>query len=398
MLHTEKSYLIENVNIVRENEIINDANILVENGIIKSITQAASITQAKNNCAVEEKALKDFSVFDAGGKFAGTALCDMHIHGAGGFDTASFDRKKNLEGMANFLASRGITSFQPTIVADLETLHEVCDAISESDVLKKCVSGVYMEGPFIAPEKKGGLPAECIHSCSDTKFLEEILSVQYNGKPLIRTMTLAPELENAEKISAMLDDAGVKVAWGHSAAFLENLKNQPHTNTNVHITHLFNAMNGIDHRKPGLAAVPFLPEYKNATFELICDTVHVKPEILSLVVNSLGTERLCVISDAMSGAGLGAGETTYLGKQVVCDGKASYYKESGTLIGSAALICDTARDLCKSNNLSIKDFFRIASSNPKKILGTAESGKIAEGNKADIILVDDDFNITDVFF
>lgn len=392
MLHTEKSYLIENVNIVRENEIINDANILVENGIIKSITQA------KNNSAVEKKSPKDFSVFDAGGKFAGTALCDMHIHGAGGFDTASFDRKKNLEGMANFLTSRGITSFQPTIVADLETLREVCDAISESDVLKKCVSGVYMEGPFIAPEKKGGLPAECIHSCSDTKFLEEILSVQYDGKPLIRTMTLAPELENAEKISAMLDEAGVKVAWGHSAAFLESLKNQPRTNTNVHITHLFNAMNGIDHRKPGLAAVPFLPEYENATFELICDTVHVKPEILSLVVNSLGTERLCVISDAMSGAGLGAGETTYLGKQVVCDGKASYYKESATLIGSAALICDTARDLCKSNNLSIKDFFRIASSNPKKILGTAENGKIAEGNRADIILVDDDFNITDIFF
>lgn len=398
MLHTEKSYLIKNVNIVRENEIINDANILVENGIIKSITQAASSTQAKNNCAAEKKVLKDFSVFDAGGKFAGTALCDMHIHGAGGFDTASFDRKKNLEGMANFLASRGITSFQPTIVADLETLREVCDAFSESDVLKKCVSGVYMEGPFIAPEKKGGLPAECIRSCSDTKFLRDILAVQYNGRPLIRTMTLAPELENAEKISAMLDEAGVKVAWGHSAAFLENLKNQPRTNTNVHITHLFNAMNGIDHRKPGLAAVPFLPKYKNATFELICDTVHVKPEILSLVVNSLGTERLCVISDAMSGAGLGEGETTYLGKQVVCDGKASYYKESGTLIGSAALICDTARDLCKSNNLSIKDFFRIASSNPKKILGTAESGKIAEGNRADIILVDSDFNITDVFF
>lgn len=419
MTHNEKTFLIKNAKIFGHD---NCDTIFVRNGVVESIS--SGLPQNSHSSA------SDVPVFDAAKKFAGTGLCDMHIHGAGGFDTASPDRRKNLEGMATFLASRGITTFQPTIVADLQTLREISDALEQSEILRRHVSGVYMEGPFIAPEKKGGLPAECIHAPSDTEFLRDVLAVQYNGKPLVQTMTVAPELQGAEKITAMLNEAGVKVAWGHSAAFLENVppsaqatpaqaqtpvpaqtapqspqrtsqvaplaKTAP-AQTAPHITHLFNAMNGLDHRHPGLATVPFLREYKDATFELICDTVHVKPAMLSLVINALGTERLCVISDAMSGAGLGAGETTYLGKQVVCDGKASYYKDSGTLIGSAAIIADTTRDLCHANALSAEDFFRMASVNPRRVLGIHDRD-IAVGSRAEIILVDDDLNITDVFF
>lgn len=390
--HDDKNYLITHANVVAENGILEDAAIVVRDGVIEKVFGKEQISNNANSFSTQTK---DLQVFDAGKKFAGPALFDMHIHGAGGFDTASFDRKKNLEGMANFLATRGITTFQPTIVADLQTLREIHDALEQSEILQNHVSGVYMEGPFIAPEKKGGLPADCIHDCGDIDFLQQILSIEYNSKPIIQTMTLAPELHGAEKIAAMLDEAGVKIAWGHSAAFLENLPKPERKK--AHLTHLFNAMNGLDHRHPGLATVPFLSEYSDATFELISDTVHVKSAMLSLVVNSLGTNRMCVISDAMSGAGLGAGETLYLGKEVVCDGKASYYKESGTLIGSASLISDTGRDLCVSNSLGAIDFFRVASTNPCRVVGLSDRGTISEGKRAHIILADEALNITDVF-
>ncbi len=387
MVHNEKNYVIVHADIVTGTDrgIVRDGVIRVEDGVIREVRGPAGQEPPRRGEG-------DIPVFDACGKYAGPGLADMHIHGCGGFDTASPDRKTCLEGMASFLAERGITTFQCAAVADMQTLCDIRSALEGSPYLAYHMCGVYTEGPFICPEKKGGLPAESIRPFT-VPYMDEILSVSYEGRPLVKTMTIAPELEGAQTAFRILREAGVKTAWGHSGAYADMLTPRE----GAHITHLFNAMNGLDHKRPGLAVVPFLDAYRGATFELIADTVHVNPFMLEFTLNTLGTDRLCLISDAMSAGGLGPGESVYLGREVVCDGMCSRYKDTGVLIGSAMLISETARGLCGAGLAGVEDCFRIASSNPCRVLGLRDRGTIAEGMRADIVFTDSSFTVTDVF-
>jgi N-acetylglucosamine-6-phosphate deacetylase len=173
-------------------------------------------------------------------------------------------------------------------------------------------------------------------------------------------MTIAPELQGSEELSSILEQNNIVVAYGHSDCPLDAL----HPRAKNHLTHLFNAMSGIDHKRPGLAAMPFVRDYNHATYELVCDEVHVHPSVIDLTINSLGTERLCLISDAMSLAGMGVGEGLYLGKQMYSNGKACYYRDSDILIGSAMLISNSAQNLFHKNLLDKQSFFQVASENP----------------------------------
>ncbi len=333
-------------------------------------------------------------IIDAGGAYLGPGLIDMHIHGCGGHDTGEEDLQSALESMADFLCQRGITSFQPAVFPSVEIMAKAQAALESSPLAAYHVCSIYNEGPFIALEKKGGLPAESLRSFT-ADYMEQLLSFRHpeTNRPLLRTMTVAPELEGADEAWKMAESAGARVAWGHSASYADMLP----ANKGVHLTHIFNAMNGIDHRRPGLAIVPFLKQYQDATYELIADTVHVNQQTMEFLIHSLGTERLCLISDAMAAAGMGPGESVYLGRQVVCDGKVSRYKEGNILIGSAMLTHDTGRQLVEAGLIDVAGFFRIASTNPARVLGLADRGAIEVGRRADLVLLDKELRVREVF-
>ncbi|WP_041384669.1 amidohydrolase family protein [Sphaerochaeta pleomorpha] len=206
-------------------------------------------------------------------------------------------------------------------------------------------------------------------------------------------MTIAPELQGSEELSSVLEQNNIVVAYGHSDCPLEALKPRDKN----HLTHLFNAMSGIDHKRPGLAAMPFVRDYSHATYELICDGVHVHPSVIDLTINSLGTERLCLISDAMSLAGMGTGEGLYLGKQIYSNGKACYYSDSDILIGSAMLISESAKNLVHKSLLDKRSFFQVACENPLRVLSQTDRGRIKPGYKADLVMLSSDTEIQEVF-
>ena len=389
MTHYKTDYAIIHAEILAGSQphTIHEGGILVAQGKIQEIfpdsQQAAA--QARQ---------QGLEIIDAQGAWLGPGLIDMHIHGCGGTDTGQEDLQTALETMAQFMSQRGITSFQPAVFPSVETMERAQTALEASRTAAYHVASVYNEGPFIAPEKKGGLPAESLRPFT-ADYMARLLSFRHpaTGRPLLGTMTVAPELEGADTAWEMAKEAGTRVAWGHSAAYADGLPRRQC----VHLTHLFNAMNGIDHRRPGLAIVPFLRHYQDATYELIADTVHVNQLTMEFLIRSLGTERLCLISDAMAAAGMGPGESVYLGRQVVCDGRVSRYKEGNILIGSAMLIHDTGRQLVEAGLLDVADFFRIASVNPARVLGLTDRGAVEVGHRADLVLLDKELKVQAVF-
>lgn len=334
MVHYEVDYSISHALAYTDGVLLPDATIVVEQGIVRYVGK------------LEQDMVQHLKQYDAKGNLVGPGLVDMHIHGCGGFDSTRGNLQENLEGMALFLAGKGITSFQLAVVMDLDLLDQIKKAMDRSAFLSSHLLGVYVEGPFIAPEKKGGIPSSGIRTF-DREYLEKVLSIKCGRKPLVTSMTIAPELQGSEVLSSMLEQNNTVVAYGHSDCPLDAL----HPRDKNHLTHLFNAMSGIDHKHPGLAAMPFVRNFSHATYELVCDEVHVHPSVIDLTINSLGSERLCLISDAMSLAGMGAGEGLYLGKQMYSNGKTCYYRDSDILIGSAMLISESAKNLFHKNLL-----------------------------------------------
>jgi len=376
----KSSYLLVNARVISGNEELSDATILVERGIITRISRQSETPPAK---AVP--------IIDAQGRTAGPGLVDMHLHGAGGVDISEGEVQANLLHMADFLEARGITSFQPAMVMDLDRLLSIQQALQENDRIAHKIPGVYVEGPFLNERRRGGIPMDNIEDFSRTR-LEAILAIKAHGRPIVRTMTFAPELKGSDTIQQLLEEAGVTPAWGHSEAYCDDVRDC----VPCHLTHCFNAMPGIDHRKPGLALLPFLRKNSAMTFEIIADGVHINPALLDFICSHAAENQVCLISDAMKSAGLGAGESLYLGQKVWCDGRVSRYQDTGVLIGSAMLISDTAQELYARGWLDARAFFQIASTNPARVLGMADRGILEVGKLADIVLCEEDMKISTV--
>jgi N-acetylglucosamine-6-phosphate deacetylase len=380
MLHRERDYAITNATVYTRGTLLPNTTIVVEQGLI---------TYVGNDDAAPVHGLKQF---DAKGSLVGPGLVDMHLHGSGGFGAIKGTIQENLEGLALFLAEKGITSFQLALVTDLDLLAEIGMAMESSAFLSSHLLGVYLEGPFIAAEKKGGILPSGISSY-DREYLKAILDIKVGGKSLVTTMTIAPELKGSEELSEILEAHKIVVAYGHSNCALGDLRPRAKN----HLTHLFNAMSPIDHKRPGLAAMPFVRSFSQATYELVCDGVHVHPALIDLTISSLGTERLCLISDAMVLAGLGECEGIYLGRKIYSNGIACYYSDNDILIGSAITIHESAKRLHHEGLLGWRSFFQVTVENPLRVLSRTDRGCVEPGYKADLVMLSEEMDIQEVF-
>lgn len=385
----EKDIIIYNARIVCGDDCTfhSDSALEIKDGYIKKIIYEKSEWETLiTNTTVK--------TYDAHGNILGPGFIDMHIHGCGGYDTTQSNKNNVLSNMAVVLANRGITYFQPTIHCDLNAIQELAAAIENSSELQNYMSGIYVEGPFINPDKKGGLPLSSIH-VADNDYLNKLLSIKINNRPAIKTMTVAPELDNISPIIELLNKSGVIASFGHSNAIVEDVPNQEA----YHFTHLFNAMSAIDHKRPGIAAFPFIHTTNNKICcELTCDGVHVKDDILRMTFNCLNHNQICLISDAMKFATLPINQAgMYANREAYSNEKACYYSDDNTLIGAVCLIIDTARFLLEKNIIKKESFFKIGSVNPAKELNLKDRGSIAVNKKADLILLNEEYKVVEVF-
>lgn len=317
---------------------------------------------------------------------------DVHVHGWGGHD--AMDGANALAGMARALASRGVTSFLPTAVsapldrlaAFVRTTGAWTAAGAADDGARPL--GVNLEGPFLAPARKGA---------HDPTALREPASVDAADiEPLLdglRLITIAPELPGAVALIGALQARGVAVSLGHSAATLDEARAGYRAGA-TGTTHLFNAMTGLDHRAPGLAGAALLDD--DAFVELIADGHHVHPALWELIRRAKPVDRLVLVSDAIALAGLGDGRGQLGGLDVeVSDGRVTLVGTT-TLAGSVIALDDAVRQLV-ATGVDLPEAVAAAGANPLALIGQTDRGRIAVGQRADLVELDDDLAVRGVW-
>ena len=236
---------------------------------------------------------------------------DVHVHGGGGHD-AMGDRAA-LDGMARHLLRHGVTSFLPTAVtAPLPELvafaARVRSWLADAPADGAQPLGFNLEGPFLAMARRGAHDPASLLVPADVA--RDDLEPLLDG---LRVLTIAPELPGAIDLIGWLRGHGVRPSLGHSAATLDEAR-RGYAAGGASTTHLFNAMSGVDHRAPGLAVAALLDDA--VYVELIADGIHVDPGLWPLIRRLKPADRLVLVSDAISLAGMGDGRGTVGGLAV----------------------------------------------------------------------------------
>jgi len=315
---------------------------------------------------------------------------DLHVHGFGGCDPT-----EDLRGMARALARAGTTAFQPTLFpASPRSLGASCEALWKSAAVggeggAARVLGLHIEGPFVNPEAAGALSVDDLAQPS-VPALREILGPASSSGRGVRTMTLAPELVGAGDLVAELVRSGVRVSLGHSHASAAQARAAARAGASG-ATHLFNAMAPLHHREAGLAGFALTDAALFA--EIIGDLVHVGPEAFELALRARGPSGLCLVSDALRGAGTGCEHFHWHGREhLVRDGAAFYPPRSPEgrpkLAGSACSQLEMVRRLSSRGVVGLPEALTMASTTPARALGLErEIGELRPGLAADLIVL-----------
>ncbi len=314
--------------------------------------------------------------------YVAPGFCDVHVHGWGGFD--AMGGLAGLDGMARALARRGVTSFLPTAVsAPLDRLARFADSVrawvpaAPRDGARPL--GFNLEGPFLAHGRRGAHDPTALLAPADAPLsdLEPLVSE-------LRVMTIAPELPGALELIGWLRERGVVISAGHSAATLAEAR-AGYAAGATSTTHLFNAMTGLEHRAPGLAAAALL---NDAVYtELIADGNHVAPGLWPLIERLKPQDRLVLVSDAIALAGTGAGRGRIGTLDVeLHDGRVTL-AGSDTLAGSVIALDEAVRNLV-ANGSTLASAVAAASRNPLTMLGLTDRGRLAVGQPADLVELD----------
>ena len=355
----------------------------------------------------EDLVPKEEEVIHLNGKIMIPGLIDIHIHGAAGVDYSNATYE-DIEKMANFLGSIGVTSFLATSMAlpvkDLEKTYNVTGkyighqlkAIDVNLPVSRLL-GIYMEGPYFSFEKRG---AQDEHYLSDPDY-EEFLKIFKASQETVKIVSIAPELPGGlDFIKSVGEIQGEKpvVAMGHTVANYGQAKDGIEAGIS-HVTHLYNGMLPFMHRAPGVLGA--VSESKNVTVELISDGVHVHPSAIRLSFKLFGRDRIVLISDGLSPTGcIDSFEPEggyWCGKRRVFlkDGVAKL--EDGTLAGSNTSLMDCIKKAVEYG-IPKEVAIQSASLNPAKVLGLEkEIGSIAVGKRADMVIMDRGWKIEKVY-
>ncbi|WP_051214835.1 N-acetylglucosamine-6-phosphate deacetylase [Granulicoccus phenolivorans] len=303
---------------------------------------------------------------------------DTHTHGALGtdFNSADADGVRRIlqwqrsHGTTTVLASL-LTAPIPQLVRQLELLTGFAEAGE--------IAGIHLEGPFLSAAKCGAHPAEHLRT-PDAATMATLLEA---GHGHIAMVTLAPELPGAWALIDQLLEAGVQVAFGHSAADAATTARAIAAGVSI-ATHLFNAMEPIHHRVPG--PIPQLLGDPRVAVELICDGIHVAQEVIQLTIDAAGVDRVMLVSDTMAAAGCGDGEYALGDRPVVVrEGRAT--DPAGRLAGSTsaadAAFAELVREGC-----TLAEAAAMASTTPARVHGFTDIGELRRGTWADLVLVD----------
>jgi len=290
---------------------------------------------------------------------------DVDVAGAVGGDWTRLD---------HLLLAQGVTAWCPTLVtgaleAYAAPLARIAAAMARADRSPE-ILGVHLEGPFLG-ERLGAHRPDLVRAV-DPSWLDRLPGH-------VAIVTVAPEVAGADAAWAWARRRGVVAAVGHSGASAAAATEAFDAGASM-ITHLFNAMSGLNHRDPGVAAAALLDD--RVTAGLIADGVHVHAELVRLAFRTKGPERMCLVTDAVAWRRGSAGSI-----EVHLDGAVPRLAD-GTIAGSALTLDRALANVVAWGATDLVGAVRAASTTPADLLGRPDLGRLLPGARADVAALD----------
>jgi N-acetylglucosamine-6-phosphate deacetylase len=313
---------------------------------------------------------------------AAPGFVDLQVNGFAGVDLLTADAE-GYRRAGEALLETGVTAYLPAFITAPED--ELVGALREVPRLNgntgARILGVHLEGPFLAPRRLGTHPAAARRD-PDVGLLSRLL----DAGP-VRLVTLAPELPGSEGLIEVLRARGVAVSCGHSDATAAQA-NAAFDRGASTVTHLFNAMRPFQHRDPGIAGAALARD--DVVVQVILDRVHLADDTARVVWRA-AAGRVALVTDAVAGAGASDGLYKLGGVELdIRDGVVR--GPDGQLAGSVLTMDEAVRNL-HALGVPLEDSLAAASSVPAQVIGAADAGHLDVGQRADVVVLDDNLAI-----
>ncbi len=327
-------------------------------------------------------------IIDATGCLVLPGLIDTHFHGSHGDDVMA-NGADGIRRMARAILRYGTTGFLATTIASrhAELMRAIADTIEAENNPEPAAAllGLHLEGPYINPKYKGAQPEWGIR---DPNF-DECRELLDAAAGRVKIMTSAPELPGGLELIRWLTANGIIASVGHSDADYDTALAAIDAGAK-RATHLYNAMTGLHHRKPGLAAATL--NEPGICAELICDGVHVHPRMARLAWQAKGRAGLALVTDATAAQGVGDGTFTLGDFQIQVRGNLCTLLDGVTIAGSVLTMNNAAHNAMGFTGMDLVDIAYTASLIPAQACGVAErKGSLEVGKDADIAVFRPDF-------
>ena len=356
------------------------AQIEIENNQIKKILPY--------NCEIVDVDYNDFRIVPG--------FIDIHTHGGYGFDTNDGHPDGLINWMRN-LSYEGVTSFLPTCVSAsddvlIRALKNVSNvkklSLNESEIL-----GIHLEGPYINKNYRGAHPEEVLLKPNISHFDK----LQHSSDNLIKLVTIAPELDNALNMIEYLSNNNVVVSLGHSEATFDEVSNAVVKGAKS-FTHIFNGLKAFHHRDNGFINAIFY--YDNMYKEIICDGIHLSLTTINNLFKYIGKDYTIMVTDALNVKGLPNSTELMFANHLVkqsSDGSARAIINN-ELSGSCLKMNEALRILIEDASVPWEYAINSCTINPSRLLNIDNrKGKIASSYDADIVVLDDEYNVIQTY-
>ena len=347
---------------------------------------------------IGDEVKEDEPTVSAEGTYLVPGFVDIHCHGGGGYDFMDATPAE-MRKISEFHLSHGTTTLVATTMTDrYEEIYRALDNFAALGEDRVTLHGVHLEGPWLNPLQCGAQDTSKMAAPS-VERLREIIE-KY---PFVERISLAPELDTDYAVTRAARKCGLIVSAAHTDADFDCMTEAAGEGVTL-ITHLYSGMKGVTrknaYRTAGCVEAGLYDE--RIFTEIIADGKHLPKGLLQLIYKCKGADKICLITDAMRGAGMPDGVSTMLGRMndgvpCVIDDSVAKTTDRQAFAGSVATADRLLKTMCHTAGVGIVDAVKMLTKTPAAVMGYTDRGSIEIGKRADLVLLTENLEIDKVF-